>query len=180
MKILALDIATTVGICVGTAGTVPTAWSVRLGKKGQDDILFSKMLRLTSSLIKQYEPDLMAFEGAVGGDRSSHYLVGIIACARGMATARDVPVVPCNIGAIRKHFIGQHVTSAMYPHLPKGKAKAAACEHAKAAVQNHCKMLGWKAEDEDSADACAVWSYACHKNGIHMPMPPGLFNKAAS
>ena len=160
MKILALDIATTVGIAVGDASGNPTAWSETLGKKGQDDLLFSRSLVLTSKLIEQHKPDLIAYEGAVGGDRTSHYLVGIIACIRGCATNRGIPLLGCNIGAIRKHFIGQHITSAQYKHLRKGAAKATARADAKAAVQRQCKVLGWQADNEDAADACAVWSFA--------------------
>lgn len=162
-KILALDIATTVGIAVGDATGNPTAWAETLGKKGQDDLLFSRSLALSSRLIQEHKPDLIAYEGAVGGDRSSHFLVGIIACIRGCAANRGVPLLACNIGAVRSHFIGKHITSAHYKHLPKSKAKAAARAEAKALVQKQCRLLGWQADGEDAADACAVWSYAVGK-----------------
>lgn len=179
MKILALDIATTVGIAVGEAGGEPTAWAKTLGKRGDEDLLFSQSLVLMSELIAEHEPDLIAYEGAVGGDRTSHYLVGIIACMRGCAANRGVRVVGCNIGAIRKHFIGRHITSSDYPHLAKGKAKSFARKEAKRLVQARCKMLGWNADCEDSADGCAVWDFACAKEGAQVQPGGGLFHARA-
>lgn len=176
MKILALDIATTTGIAIGNAGDVPQAWSERLGEKKDEDELFSNSIRFTSDLIVLHRPDLIAYEGAVGGDRSSHFLVGMIACIRGSARNRGVKVMACNIGAIRKSFIGQHITSANYKHLPARKRKAAARAHIKSAVQTACKMRGWGDLDEDAADACAVWEYACVRKapGYHAHVG-GLF-----
>lgn len=176
MKVLALDISTRVGIAVGEAGGNPTAWAEVLGKKGDDDRLFSQALVLMSRLIEAHRPDLIAYEGAVGGDRTSHYLVGIIACFRGCAANRGVPLVACNIGAIRSHFIGKHITSAQYKHLPKTKAKAVARAEAKLAVQNRVKMLGWGITGEDECDACAVWDFACAKSGAQVKPGGGLFH----
>lgn len=163
MIILALDIATTIGIAVGSPGGKPVAWSKTLGKKADEDHLFSQALILTSSLIEKHKPDILAYEGAVGGNRTSHYLVGIIACIRGCAANRGIEVMSCNIGAIRKHFIGKHITSASYPNLPKSRAKTTARADAKLAVRNRCKMLGWGDLDEDAADACAVFDFASAK-----------------
>lgn len=177
MIIVALDVATTVGICVGSPGAKPAAWSVRLGKKGDEDALFSNALRLTWELIDRHKPDLIAYEGAVGGPRTSHFLVGIIANIRGCAAFKGVPAVSYNIGAIRKTFVGQHITSAQYKHLPPAKRKAVARAHAKAAVMKGCQMRGWTAPDEDAADACAIFEHACIHNAKGYQAHPtgGLF-----
>jgi hypothetical protein len=176
MKLLALDIATTIGIAVGEVGGSPKAWSETIGKKSDDDdLLFSRALSLTSRLISQHEPDLIAYEGAVGGDRTSHYLVGIIANVRGCARNRGIETISCNIGAIRKHFIGRHITSADYPHLPKSRRKAQARKDAKLEVQKRCKLLGYGDLAEDPADACAVWDYAAATRGRQAMPGGGLF-----
>lgn len=155
MKILALDIATTTGVAVGSAGEAPVAWSKGLGK-APDERRFSNALRLTSSLLAEHEPDLLAVEAPVGGPKTSHYLVGLLACVRGCACNRGVPIMMCSIGSVRKHFLGKSLSTRDFPSLKPAAAKRAIKEQ----VMARCKLLGWDVADADAADACAVWDYA--------------------
>lgn len=174
MKVVALDIATSVGIAVGVAGGNPKAWGKSLGKKSDESRLFSNALLLTDLLIEQFRPDVLVYEGAVGGTRTSHYLVGVIACVRGAAARRGVPAHGYNIGAIRKHFIGKHITSAQYPDLKPSRRKLQARTDAKSAVRARCRQLGWGDLSEDAADACAVWDYGCAMlSRAHQSQPIG-------
>ena len=161
MIILALDLASITGVAVGSPGGAPTAWSVDLGKARLEDFRFSQALVLTHKLIERHKPDLIAIEAPVGGPKTSHFLVGLVACVRGCACNRKVRIEAYNIAAIRKHFCGGHVTSAAYGHLEPKRRKAAARAAGKNLVMQKCRMLGWDAEDDNAADACALWDLAC-------------------
>lgn len=172
VKILALDIATNTGIAVGSAGGVPTCWSENLGK-APDERRFSNVLRLTSSLIATHEPDFVAVEAAVGGPKTSHYLVGLLACVRGCAANRDIPVEAMHLGSIRKHFLGKAYTTRDFPGLSHAKAKMAI----KGEVMKRCALLGWDVPNHDAADAAALWDFACATRARDYQAKPvgGLF-----
>lgn len=177
MIILALDLASVSGVAIGSTGGKPTAWPVNLGQGRSEDARFSQALVLTHKLIEAHKPDLIVIEAPVGGPKTSHFLVGLVACVRGCAFNRRVRIESYNIAAIRKHFIGGHVTSAAYGHLPPNKRKGAARAAGKNAVMQRCRQLGWEAEDDNAADACALWEYACalESRAHQLTSIPGLF-----
>lgn len=171
MIVLALDIATQTGIAVGSAGSAPRAWSVDLGKGRSEDARFSKALVVTHKLIEEHRPDLIAVEAAVGGPKTSHFLVGLLACVRGCAFNRGVPLKVYPINAIRKHFLGKAYTVKDFPGLTHGKAKQAI----KAQVMGRCALLKWDVPDADAADAAALWDFACATEGFQVAPGGGLF-----
>lgn len=177
MIIVALDLASVSGVAAGSPGGRPKAWSVDLGQGRSEDARFSKALILTHKLIEAHKPDVLAIEAPVGGSKTSHFLVGLVACVRGCAFNRGVQVEPYNIASIRKHFCGGHVTSAAYGHLDPKKRKGAARAAGKNLVMQRCRQLGWEAEDDNAADACALWDYACslQSRAHQVANLPGLF-----
>lgn len=172
MKILALDLATNTGVSVGTPGTIPLCFSEHLGGP-PDERRFSNVIRLTSRLIKEHEPDFIAVEAAIGGSTSSQYLVGLLACVKGVAFMRGVPCEAMPIQSIRKHFLGKHLTAKSFPGLPKAKAKA----EIKNVVMARAKAIGANPKDHDAADAVALWDYACATKAPRYQAKPvgGLF-----
>lgn len=171
MKVLAFDIARNTGIAVGDSGSDPICWSVNLGKTHEDR--FSKALELTASLILEHKPDLIAIEDVVGRAKTPHVNVGIIACFRGCAHNRGVPIVMCAVQSVRKHFLGRAFTRGDFPGLTAGKAT----EAIKAQVMGRAALLGWNPPDDDAADALAIWDYACahHARGYQAAPTGGLF-----
>lgn len=163
MKIVALDIASVTGVAVGCPNSSPQCWSVDLGKKLSEEQRFSKALVMTHSVIAEHKPDLIAIEAAVGGPKTSHFLVGLLACVRGCAANRGVPAEVYAIGAIRKHFTGRVWTVKDFPHLKHAAAKAAI----KQQVIDRCHLLGWSPQDDNAADALALLDYALAKNTNH-------------
>lgn len=157
MKIVALDVATQTGICVGRAGADPKAWSVDLGKGRSEDARFSNILRLTQGLIQTHEPDMIVVEAFVGGPKASAYLIGLVACVRGCAANRGIPVELVYPATARKHFIGKAMTGRDFPGLKPAKAKLAI----KKVVLDRCHLLGWDVPDLDAADAACAWDWAC-------------------
>lgn len=162
MLVLSLDIATTCGVAIGTAGATPRAWSVDLGKGASDQARFAKTIGLVRWACAKYKPDLVAIEAPVGGKTTSHLLVGMWACAMGEANRQGVAVVKCDISSVRKHFLGKHLTTKHFPDLPAHRAKA----QIKLSVVNRCRALGWDIEGHDAADAAAIWSYSV---ALHCP-----------
>ncbi len=177
MIVVALDLASVTGVAVGSPGGTPTAWSVDLGQGRSEDARFSQALVLTHKLIEAHKPDLLAIEAPIGGPKTSHFLVGLVACVRGCAFNRKVRIEPYNIAAIRKHFVGGHVTSAAYGHLDPKRRKAAARSAGKNLVMNRCRQLGWQVDDDNAADACALWDYSCalESRSHQITSIPGLF-----
>lgn len=172
MKILALDLSSNIGIAVGNPGSVPLCWSEHIGGP-PDDRRFSNAIRLTSRLIKEHEPEFIAIEAAIGGRNSSMFLVGLVACVRGVAFMRGIPCEAMSIGAIRKHFLGKHLTSKDFPGLTKVQVR----KEIKGRVIARAKALGANPKDDDAADAVALHDYACATKAPRYQAKPtgGLF-----
>lgn len=156
MIVLAMDVATTTGLCVGQSGADPRAWVVNLGE-APDDRRFSNVLRLTHELIEKNHPDLIVVEAPIGGPRASAYLIGLVACVRGCAFNRNVRCEVAHLGTVRKHFLGKSLSVKHFPHLKPAAAKKAMKDE----VVQRCRLLGWNPQDDNEADAYAIWDWAC-------------------
>ncbi|MFV1593300.1 hypothetical protein VWY73_12465 [Phaeobacter sp. JH20_12] len=158
MKILALDIASTTGICVGSSGADPRAWSVSLGEGSQGRRL-SQALKMTQGLIVHHKPDLVVGEAAIGGKNASAFLIKLFGCVEAVCWNRGVKFEAAHSGTVRKHFVGKALTTRDFPHLKSDKAKKAAI---KDVVIRRCMAMGWDVDnDPDAADAAATWDWAC-------------------
>lgn len=168
MKILALDVATNTGVCVGSSDAAPRAWTVNLGeapkhgrlskadKEKLDAKRFSNVLQLTHGLIAKNEPDLIVIEAPIGGQEANAYLIGLVACIRGCAANRGVNCITAHESTVRKHFLGKAYRAADFP-MKKAQAKLAI----KRMVADRCRLLKWDPETLDEADAMALWDWAC-------------------
>lgn len=173
MKILALDIATTTGICVGNSGADPKAWSVSLGQPPEGRRL-SNALVMTNGLIRTHDPDLIVIEAAIGGKNASPYLIKLVGCVEGCAYNRGVKLVTVYPATVRKHFVGKSKTSRDFPGLKPAKAKLAI----KSEIAARCALLGWDVGDDlDAADAAATWDWACATHAPRYQAKPlgGMF-----
>lgn len=152
MIILALDLATTTGVAVGSPGNRPICFTENLGNAGEHHgARFAQAFRMTKRLIQQYKPDLIAIEapiGTAGGGTKNRPLVlmGIRACVMGVSHMMHVPTEQHEVGTIRKHFLGV------------GNLKR---DDAKRATIGRCRSLGWTVMNDNEADAAALWDYAC-------------------
>lgn len=157
MKILALDIATKMGCAIGHVQGKPHSWAVDFGKGLDHDERFAKALQFVQAVHREFKPDLVAVEAAIGGSDANAYLIGMVACIRGQAKALGVPTVAYHSGSIRKHFLGKALTSRDFPGMSQAKAKL----EIKQKVLVRCRALGWTVGGLDEADAMATWDYAC-------------------
>lgn len=160
MKLLAFDTATRTGVAIGSAGSVPRAFSVDLGKMDWP-VRFSRTLIMTRKLIEEHKPDLVAVEQFVGGPKANSNLVGLVACVQGEATRLGVEVVSYYPATIRRHFLGGIRSKAPI----------------KSQVMSKCRMLNWPSDDSDACDALALWDYAlaAHSRSFQLASVGGLF-----
>jgi hypothetical protein len=158
--ILALDIATTTGWARGLVGCdAPSTGSVRFRKSSQtgatDNMVFGACLSWISELLRpEPRPDILIVEAmlppeAMKGETSRAVrdrLAGLHGVVRGVAHLRGIgEIAHAEVNAVRRHFLGES---------PKR-------ERAKRETIERCKALGWRATDDNSADACALWSFGC-------------------
>jgi hypothetical protein len=153
--ILALDLATTTGYARGKIGETPVCGSITFEGKGLTDAVFCAALNWLGDLVADNPPDLLIVEAllppdAMRGSTSRQVrdrLCGLNAIARAVGHRRGVgEISEASVQQVRAHFIGAR-------HLQRKAAKAA--------VVSRCKSLGWDVANDNEADACALWSYAC-------------------
>jgi hypothetical protein len=154
VKILALDLATNTGFAFGdTAWLKPEFGSIRFGSRGASyPAIFAAALSWASERFLEWQPDRIVYEEPLqfrggrsrgGNDELAHGLPAImmaVAHLRGCFEIRHATPKQ-----IRLHFIGEN---------PKR-------EVAKRKTIVRCRQVGWNVEDDNAADACALWSYAC-------------------
>jgi hypothetical protein len=173
--ILGLDVATRTGWASGRLGETPIAGSVRFGSSSSDeDVIFGAALAWASEFLQpQPRPDVVMIEAmlppdAMRGSTSKAVrdrLAGLHGVIRAVAQLRGVGrIESCSVGDVRSHFIGH---------------RGAKRELAKRETMRRCRMLGWDCKDDNAADACAVWSFACAliDPALALRLTP-LFNKA--
>ena len=176
MKILALDLAINTGVAFGSSDGAPRAFTVNLGKPPNGRRL-SNALRMAQELIVQNEPDLVIAEASIGGAKASPFLAKIVGCVEGVCWNRSVRCELVTSPTVRKHFLGKHLTVRHFPHLQAKDAKAAI----KARVVQRCAHVGWVVDNDDEADALAIWDYACaHYAPRYQAKPSGQLFKEVS
>lgn len=156
--ILSCDLATASGFAFGTPGEKLIYGAVRLGGPGS-----SVGQRLHAFRRWFYEftalsmPSIFVFEAPLNvgvmnriGSRPEtvRLLFGLCAVAEEAAIDRGIPVIrEVNVQDVRKHFLGQ-------------RTFAGGRKESKAAVIHRCQQLGWSPQDDNVADALAIWSLA--------------------
>lgn len=153
-SILSLDVATRMGWAFGSPGEYPRSGSVRLAPPGSSNGTIGRgMLRWLTDFITVSQPSMIYYEVPLDprhmGRKTTFatarillglpFLVETIAEARGIFKLREAGVQD-----VRKHFCGTA--------RPADK---------KQAVLARCRQLGWKPEDDNAADALALWDFAC-------------------
>ena len=150
-----MDLATQTGLAFGPARAVPQVWTVNLGAGKAEAEKFGRAMRMTRACVERYRPEEIVIEAAVGGPKASSFLHGLVACVRGEAWQHGVPVTMYHQQSIRKHFLGGNPSKRQFAGSASQQSK-----QLKALVVNRCRSLGWPVEDDNQADACALWDYA--------------------
>jgi hypothetical protein len=161
MIIAAFDLATNTGWAAGALGDhVPAFGSIRFGaREASHEARFAHALEWTSDFLKRNRVDLIVFEEPLhyglrrgkdgkpasgpGNDEISYGLAAIVqavAHLRGVYDVRQVRTID-----VRRFFLGDN---------PKRKI-------AKRETVGRCRALGLKVDDDNQADAIALWHFQC-------------------
>lgn len=157
--LVALDVGRLLGVAVGMPGMIPESYSVVLSKPSAGlAVQAGNLIAFLDQLFRERKPFMLVKEApfslaafsehrvAEGVVKSAYALHGIIAgmCARHGVECRDAYE-----STVTKHFTG------------KGRHGGRA--ERKAAIIRRCRSLGYLpagCNDDDRADACAVFDFA--------------------
>lgn len=154
--LLALDIASLTGWALGG----PADGAPRTGTwllHGLDDYGLDRSLATLHETVREFcrchAVEIVAIEAPMTPQgRSAHTataLISLVAVARAAVQRHGARLRLVHVQTVRKHFVGQG-----RPDNPKQ------------AVMDRCRLLGWQFEDDNAADAAALWAYAM---SLHYP-----------
>lgn len=165
--IIALDVATTTGVCEGRVGddAAPSFYTLKLGREHDDhEDSFARALRWIAERLTVSKPDAIYIEapinpaaflgkydaetgrmGMTTNPDTTIRLIGLWATMAAAAKVKGVMYRRAAVGTVRKAFIGH------------GNLKGA---EAKRRCFAMCNMLDWSPNNRDESDAGAVWYWA--------------------
>jgi hypothetical protein len=170
MKFMTLDLAKRTGICVGTAGEKPRAWSERLANKDESyPEACAKLSDILVDWLRLESPDMLVVEDFLqpGAHRSGHSVImqlHLHGVARAIAHRRSVPVKVVNVDKVRVHLCGKKSALPITRGPKTSRQKQEARDETKRMVLKQCKLLGLIpkfSDDTDASDAAALWEFAC-------------------
>ncbi len=169
--ILALDVASQMGVAEGRAGEVPRSYTVRLGDSECSMAeRAGKATRWIAERLLINRPDWIYIEAPLTPNASKSADATVVALTlfgaiAGPAECKLRNVRTGNVQTIRKAFLGH-----ARPSYPKQRAKAM------------CEALGWSPKTLDEADALALWWHSTTKHAprFYTPIPPTLQAKINS
>ena len=151
-RVLALDLATTTGWAYGAPGSIPKFGHLRFAKPGASRAETYRAFRGWLNAKWAKAPDMIVYESpAVPSIMAGKTNIDTIKLLVGLAEHLEewayqrIELREARVADVRVHFIGQNMKSAF----------------AKAKTFEQCHVLGWKVENNDEADACALWDFQC-------------------
>jgi hypothetical protein len=160
--VVAFDIATSTGVCLGGVGEKPlvTTWDMReVGPSRARRLLYFSDLcdeffsRHKVDVLRYEAPMPIAVASQIGASEQTMLLlrgmVGVLECCA--ARARIFDINSFAVQDARKHLTGQRT----FPRDIKGKS------HAKAMVMRTAHVLGVDCKNDNESDAFCGWSYTC-------------------
>lgn len=153
--ILALDVASTTGVCEGRAGETPRFYTERFGKDGDEhEDAYGRALVWIATRLALGDVDVVYIEAPLGGAAQGHTtadatfrLVGLWAVLAAACKARRVRYSKISVQTARVAFLGRGCG-----HLKRDEGKRRAFDM--------CKLLQWSPNNRDEGDAGAVWYLA--------------------
>jgi hypothetical protein len=154
VTIFALDLATRTGFAFGALGAErPTSGSIRFGSEGAShEAIFAAAVTWATDGFRANRPGVVVWEApqptSFGKSKTNvnttTVLYGLPAVFGAVAHLLGLyDVRKAKASDVRHHFIGSNPKRAI----------------AKAMTIKQCRDLGWPVEDDNEADACALWSY---------------------
>lgn len=177
--IMALDMGVNLGVARGAPGTIPESCSVRLKQPSQGGAVamanLVAFLQTTftsgrpSILVKEAPLALQGFANMGNAEKTVRLTYGLHGVAEAMAIRFGIPWHEVHDATARKHFLG--------------RGRLGSRSETKAAVIARCHLLGYfgtTITNEDRADACCVWDWACATLARTAPRDLHLFGERAA
>lgn len=148
--IIALDPATTTGLCHGRVGERPTLIAQSFKSKTEED-LYGAATAFFATFLKTRSPDLLCIEAPIMATwgktnaQTTSITRGLYAIFTGIARCKGIEIKRADIGTWRKYFLGRGNLKG-----PEAKRQCVAL----------CAQLGWEAPDHNAAEAAGIWSWA--------------------
>jgi hypothetical protein len=176
--VLAFDLATQAGWARGVPGAEPLCGTIRFASEGASHgaIAAGAITWLADYLAIGPKPDVIVYEATlpsafkIGATtaNTTRILNGLCFLLEGVAHLRGVYDIRfARVDDVRRHFI---------EGIPCARGEQ------KMIVQRKCRSLGWAPQDDNAADALALWSYQCSlldaKSGLRVS--PLFANRRAS
>lgn len=149
MLIMALDPASTTGVCIGEPGQSPRLFSKAFKRDETDDPkdVFRRATRWLAEHLQTERIDHLAIEAPFPSQNfaTSMISLGLFGIFTGIAGCKGIQIKLVQISSWRKYF------------LSNGRLSK---EQAKRQSMQVCEAMGWKADGHDSAEAAGIWSWA--------------------
>lgn len=176
--IMGLDIGRLLGVAIGEPGGVPRSSTVILAKpRGELAEQAGNLIAFLDQRFRAERPKLVAKEApfslAAFRDHAVSEAVvrsayGLHCVVLGMCRRFGIPCHDAHESSVTKHFTG--------------RGRHGGRSHRKRAILERCRLLGYvplDCADEDRADACAVWDWACAHLAKVPPRELHLFGATA-
>lgn len=154
--ILALDVATKTGVCIGKPGGKPylATLNFRQDPTDEPEDIYGRAVIWMATRLKVDPPALIVIEKPVPpsaawgstNHQTTLITIGLFGVFCGVARAKNIKVMPAPISTWRKYTLG------------KGNMKGAL---AKARAVDLCRQLGWEAPDHNAAEAACIFLWSC-------------------
>lgn len=150
--IMALDLATVTGLAWGGAGSTPLSISHRIAAPGTELGPFLHRFGLwLNEQISVLAPGAVIYEAPIlTGDKTSIDTAMKLICLAGLA----------DMICFRRGIKPWRADSSEVCKFFTGRGRYGNREEKKAAVKETCRRLGWSFQDDNGADALALWSWA--------------------
>jgi Holliday junction resolvasome RuvABC endonuclease subunit len=148
MNLLALDLGTRTGVCVGTAGhQISAVWDLKPDRFSGGGMRFVRFRQKLEEIRAAYPIDRVVFEEVrrhLGTD-AAHVYGGLMATLTAWCEEKHIPYEGVPVGEIKKHWTG------------KGNAD-------KRAMLAECARRGLAVADDNEADAIALFDLVMGKS----------------
>lgn len=168
-EILAIDLATHTGFAYGMPGEAPQLWSMNFKRDGDLHDFYGNLTAYMATFMRDNPVKLVAIEEPIApsamSGRTTHdvtvmtiagfaIVIGIVKCKR-------IPFQPVRVETWRRHFIG----IGRLTHIEHSGERR---KEGKRLVEQRCKLLGWKPQNDNEADAAGIhdWAGATHMGAV--------------
>lgn len=155
MRVLTLDLARRTGWALGDVGSKqPRSGSVSFGTdESSHEATFGNALTWANEKFPEFAPTLIVWESPLApsfkrGETNigtTAILFGLPAIIGAVAYLLKITARQASVQDVRKFFLGSNPKRGAAKHL----------------TMMQCRAHGWTVEDDNEADACALWSYTC-------------------